>query len=106
MNGERRRYALAFGLLAVLLVALAAWNLNAGTLSLSVSQVAAILMGQDTNETAYRVLWDLRLPRVLGAVLLGGALSVSGFLLQTFFNNPIASPFVRASPPGPSSPWP
>lgn len=94
MNGERRRYALAFGLLAVLLVALAAWNLNAGTLSLSVSQVAAILLGQNTDETAYRVLWDLRLPRVLGAVLLGGALSVSGFLLQTFFNNPIASPFV------------
>lgn len=94
MNGERRRYALAFGLLAVLLVALAAWNLNAGTLSLSVSQVAAILLGQNTDETAYRVLWDLRLPRVLGAVLLGGALSVSGFLLQTFFSNPIASPFV------------
>ncbi len=94
MKGERRRYALAFGFLAVLLVALAAWNLNAGTLSLSVSQVAAILLGQNTDETAYRVLWDLRLPRVLGAVLLGGALSVSGFLLQTFFNNPIASPFV------------
>lgn len=94
MNGERRRYALAFGLLAVLLVALAAWNLNAGTLSLSVSQVVAILLGQNTDETAYRVLWDLRLPRVLGAVLLGGALSVSGFLLQTFFSNPIASPFV------------
>lgn len=94
MNGERRRYVLAFGFLAVLLVALAAWNLNAGTLSLSVSQVAAILLGQNTDETAYRVLWDLRLPRVLGAVLLGGALSVSGFLLQTFFSNPIASPFV------------
>lgn len=94
MNGERRRYVLAFGFLALLLVALAAWNLNAGTLPLSVSQVIAILLGQNTDETAYRVLWDLRLPRVLGAVLLGGALSVSGFLLQTFFNNPIASPFV------------
>ena len=94
MNRERRRYALAFFLLAILLVALVVWNLNAGTLSLSVSQVAAILLGQNTDETAYRVLWDLRLPRVLGAVLLGGALSVSGFLLQTFFNNPIASPFV------------
>lgn len=94
MNGERRRYVLAFGFLALLLVALAAWNLNAGTLPLSVSQVMAILLGQNTDETAYRVLWDLRLPRVLGAVLLGGALSVSGFLLQTFFNNPIASPFV------------
>lgn len=34
------------------------------------------------------------LPRILSAVILGGALSVSGFLLQTFFANPIAGPFV------------
>ena len=40
------------------------------------------------------VIWDIRLPRILAAVLLGGALSVSGFLLQTFFANPIASPFI------------
>lgn len=37
---------------------------------------------------------DIRLPRILSAVMLGGALSVSGFLLQTFFANPIAGPFV------------
>ena len=36
----------------------------------------------------------MRLPRILAAVILGGALSVSGFLLQTFFANPIAGPFV------------
>ncbi len=44
--------------------------------------------------TASRIVWDIRLPRILGAALLGGALSISGFLLQTFFANPIASPFV------------
>jgi len=42
----------------------------------------------------WRIIWDIRLPRILAAVLLGGALAVSGFLLQTFFANPIAGPFV------------
>ena len=41
-----------------------------------------------------RILWEIRLPRILAVIILGGALSVSGFLLQTFFNNPIAGPFV------------
>lgn len=36
----------------------------------------------------------MRLPRLIAAMLLGGALSISGFLLQTFFANPIAGPFV------------
>ena len=40
------------------------------------------------------IIWTIRLPRVLAAAILGGALSVSGFLLQTFFANPIAGPFV------------
>ena len=39
-------------------------------------------------------MWDIRLPRILAAAVLGGALSVSGFLLQTFFANPIAGPYV------------
>ncbi len=46
------------------------------------------------NQTAYNIVWEIRLPRILAAVILGGALSVSGFLLQTFFGNPIAGPFV------------
>ena len=37
---------------------------------------------------------QIRLPRLVAALILGGALSVSGYLLQTFFHNPIASPFV------------
>ena len=40
------------------------------------------------------IIWTIRLPRVAAAAILGGALSVSGFLLQTFFANPIAGPFV------------
>lgn len=40
------------------------------------------------------ILWKIRIPRALSALFLGGALSLSGYLLQTFFHNPIAGPFV------------
>ncbi len=41
-----------------------------------------------------QILFRIRLPRALLAALLGGSLSVSGYLLQVFFRNPIAGPFV------------
>jgi len=53
-----------------------------------------VLWNGPDGSTAYGIIHDLRLPRILAALILGGALSVSGFLLQTFFANPIAGPFV------------
>ncbi|MCM1191091.1 MAG: iron ABC transporter permease [Butyrivibrio sp.] len=44
--------------------------------------------------TQSKILFSIRMPRMLLAAILGGALAVSGFLLQTFFRNPIAGPFV------------
>nr|WP_294304013.1 iron ABC transporter permease [Pseudobutyrivibrio sp.] len=41
-----------------------------------------------------RILLSIRLPRIIAAIVLGGALSVSGYLLQIFFGNPIAGPYV------------
>ena len=41
-----------------------------------------------------RILWDIRMPRALAAIILGGSLALSGYLLQTFFHNPIAGPYV------------
>ena len=94
MRRETKRYTMAFLILAALLVTFLVWNLNAGSYGISVSQVVQIFLGNGSDATASRVMWDIRLPRVLAAILLGGALSVAGFLLQTFFANPIAGPFV------------
>lgn len=47
-----------------------------------------------STDTASQILFKIRLPRVLLSALLGGALSISGYLLQVFFRNPIAGPFV------------
>ena len=87
-----RRIGLSFLTLLILLILLAAWNLNSGSLSLSWREVGWILLNPEGENGA--IIWEIRLPRLLAAALLGGALSVSGFLLQTFFDNPIASPFV------------
>lgn len=87
-----RRYILSFVILVVLLLVLLVWNIHSGSLQMSIGEVLRTLLYR-TGENA-AVIWDIRLPRILAVVLLGGALSVSGFLLQTFFANPIASPFI------------
>ncbi len=48
----------------------------------------------DDTEKINVIIYRIRLPRTIAAAVSGGALSVSGYLLQTFFNNPIAGPFV------------
>ena len=84
------RYCACFGLLAALLIVLLVWNVCAGSVDFTAAEVLAAL----ASPMAPGIIWGIRLPRVLAAAILGGALSVSGFLLQTFFANPIAGPFV------------
>jgi len=93
-NGQNRRYALCFALLTAGLLVLAALNLTTGSSRLSVSEVLAALGPGQSGSAAAGVVRQIRLPRLAAAALLGGALSVSGFLLQSFFANPIAGPFV------------
>ena len=90
MNNTRTRYCICFGLLIALLAVLLVWNISAGSVDLTPGVILSTLLGPpDTG-----IIWGIRLPRVLAAAVLGGALAVSGFLLQTFFANPIAGPFV------------
>ena len=93
-EGRRARTALVFaGLLVALACALVA-NVCLGTVVVSPEELSRVLLHPSAGDTASQVVWSIRLPRIFSAVILGGALAVSGFLLQTFFNNPIASPFV------------
>ena len=80
-----------FWVAAVLLLLFAALiMLNAGTGSVKTAPGDIWRPGS----TAHAILWKVRFPRMAAAAILGGALALSGFLLQTFFNNPIAGPFV------------
>jgi iron complex transport system permease protein len=85
-------YAAGFLILGVLLVVLLVLNVAIGSSKMTLGQVLQILFTRQGDNSA--IVWNIRLPRLLTAALLGGALAVSGFLLQTFFGNPIAGPFV------------
>ena len=89
---ERARIWFGFAGLAVVLAALFIWNLNAGSVSISVREIVSNLFGDEGSSSV--IVRNIRLPRILAAILLGGALALSGFLLQTFFSNPIAGPFI------------
>ena len=89
---RRTRYIICFIALSILVLGLMAANIFAGSARMSFSQVWNILITGEGENAA--IVWNIRLPRLLATFILGGALSLSGFLLQTFFGNPIAGPFV------------
>ncbi len=90
MKDNRPRCAAGLALLTALVLALLVWNISAGSVSIPLGEVFSALLKPSESG----IIWGMRLPRLLAAAILGGALSVSGFLLQTFFANPIAGPFV------------
>jgi len=89
-----------FALLAVALVVSAAAGILVGAVAIAPGDVLSALLGADnTNGTIIR---ELRLPRVLGAALVGGALAAAGALLQGMLRNPLADPFVTGTSAGAS----
>lgn len=91
---RRTRYTAVFLFLAAVFSVVTVLNINTGNVHIPVSKILRILFLKEGAATEYNIIWKIRLPRILMAALLGGALSLSGFLLQTFFSNPIAGPFV------------
>lgn len=93
MNNVQKRYFTAFVLLIILFAAAFFANIFIGSTSISPADTVKSFFGKNI-ENVSDILWKIRIPRALAAMLLGGALSLSGYLLQTFFHNPIAGPFV------------
>ena len=87
-------YCVVFMALLAALFVITVLNINIGSVPISVGEIIGILFNKQGAPTLVNIIWKIRLPRILMAALLGGALSLSGFLLQTFFANPIAGPFV------------
>ena len=83
-----------FILLAAAFVVMLVLNVNTGSVSIPAGDIFRIILNGPDGSMAANVIWKIRLPRLLAAAVLGGALALSGFLLQTFFRNPIAGPYV------------
>ena len=92
-SNRKIKYTACFVILILLLVIFFTISVCAGSVSISVADIWGQLTGEG-DELYTTILFQIRMPRTLAAILLGGALALSGYLLQTFFHNPIAGPFV------------
>lgn len=91
---KQKYYWLAFAALAVLTLVSLILSVCIGSVNIPLRECVGILLGRNPGSTFADIVLQLRLPRALAAILLGGTLALSGYLLQTFFHNPIAGPFI------------
>jgi len=70
-------------------------NISLGSVSIPFSEVlSAIFTGETSQDTWTYIVTEYRLPKAITAILVGSGLGVSGLLMQTFFRNPLAGPYV------------
>lgn len=76
----------------VSLIVLALLSISVGRVPISIREIFGMFFGEAVPATTLRVITQLRLPRLLGAIAVGAALSVSGSVYQSIFQNPLVSP--------------
>ena len=86
------KHSLIFPLLVLSLFALVLFALAWGRFAIPLENVVQTLMGENPNEVQNNIIFNLRLPRILAAILVGAALSVAGATFQGIFRNPLVSP--------------
>ena len=89
-----KRVIFGFSLLAISVVILLTINICIGSVSIPLEEMLSILAGQNQQGINADIVMQIRFPRALAALVLGGGLALSGYMLQNFFHNPIAGPFV------------
>ena len=81
--------------LLALLAALLFASLALGSAAIPLEQIVTVLLGGEAEQAAWtNIVLKFRLPKTATALLAGMALGVSGLLMQTYFRNPLAEPFV------------
>jgi iron complex transport system permease protein len=93
--GVRRsnKYFLKFFLIAIISICLFFFDLHSGSVNIGIGDIFRSLAGYGNSQTNL-IIKQLRLPRVIMAILVGIGLSISGLLLQTLFRNPLAGPYI------------
>lgn len=94
VSARRLRYTVVFTMLAAAILIVTVLNINTGSVHIPAGRILRILFTGRGETSEVGIIWKIRMPRILLSAVLGGGLALSGFLLQTFFGNPIAGPFV------------
>ncbi|WP_307739139.1 iron chelate uptake ABC transporter family permease subunit [uncultured Parolsenella sp.] len=91
---SRRPVAGVLAASATCLVLVAAVSLMVGASSVGPSELLSYLAGGDLSPVARNILVNMRIPRVAAGLLAGASLALSGLLIQTVLDNPLASPSI------------
>lgn len=89
-----QRPVIGFVLLAVTTLILMILNIGIGSVSFSPAQIWEVIVNPASGDTITSIIWKIRIPRAIAAVLGGAYLATSGLLLQVYFRNPIVGPFI------------
>lgn len=90
-----KKYCRFFIVITLAIIALFVINIIYGAVKIPINSIIDIFSGNDeVNESWKYIILQTRLPQALTAILCGGALAVSGLLLQTAFCNPLAGPSI------------
>ena len=96
--GERVPLGLVLGACGVLLVVTMTLGVGVGPVALSPAQVWHVIAGQITGRpddtVTGTIVWQIRVPRVLLAALVGAALTTAGAVVQVLVRNALADPFL------------
>ncbi|WP_298758415.1 iron ABC transporter permease [uncultured Psychroserpens sp.] len=90
----KTKYTYSFIGLSIALLLCFFVNISLGSVSIPIKDVFNSILGTSDNENWQYIIQDYRLPKALTAILVGSGLGISGLLMQTFFRNPLAGPFV------------
>ena len=91
LEQKNRRNTTVILLMLAAVVAVSVASLFVGSASLSFGDALEALLGGG-NDAQSRIIWRIRMPRVLAAIVAGAGLSVAGLVMQTTLNNTMASP--------------
>lgn len=94
MNTTNRN-TLLFLFLSIGLVFLFLIDISLGAVAIPLKEVFNILIGSGASKSSWEyIIMDYRLPKAIVAIIVGMGLAISGLLMQTFFRNPLAGPYV------------
>ncbi len=86
--------SISFIVLTAILIAVSVLHLMSGQISIETQNYLDAFLNFDPNNTEHIIVSEIRFPRMVAAIIAGSGLAVSGMLMQTLFNNPLAGPFV------------
>jgi iron complex transport system permease protein len=90
-NHTAKRWIFVAAIMILLLI-VALVSLICGSADIGLKDVF-LLFKRERSDFVYQIVWNIRMPRIIGAILAGTALSVSGAVIQSLLRNPLASPY-------------